>query len=437
MPENNPFEPKDVYQLFNDAVQQATGRTDLVAYNTPSFLSVGEVALRVGTENLLNSISTVLSRTIFAVRPYRQKLESLRVSEQRWGGQVRKITPLLGDFEASQDLNTDLSPNQLADGQSIDMYKIKKPEALQLNFYGTDALQTHITRFRHQLNQAFSSESEFMRFIDAIMVQFGNLVELGNEQKTRLALIHYMAGLVAMEGKGSWIIDLTKGYNQTYGTTYTRQQLLTEHLTSFMQYFVSTVKIYSDRLTDFTSMYHANITGKKPIVRHTPYSKQKMIMYAPLFTRAEASVFSEIFNPLYLKLGNRMETVNFWQNPKEPEAISATPKILDVDTGNSMISETSVNAPHVVGLLFDDDALGVMPKYDYASTTPFNSAGGYYNMYLHWMFKAYADYTENAIMFIMSDGETSNASVPAGTLPSADKTPFEDSGKVTEVVKEE
>lgn len=53
---------------------------------------------------------------------------------------------------------------------------------------------------------------------------------------------------------------------------------------------------------------------------------------------------------------------------------------------------------------FDEEAVGVMPQFDYASTTPFNSAGGYYNMYMHWRFNSYCDYTENAILFVLGEG---------------------------------
>ena len=45
-----------------------------------------------------------------------------------------------------------------------------------------------------------------------------------------------------------------------------------------------------------------------------------------------------------------------------------------------------------------------MPQFDYASTTPFNSAGGYYNMYNHWRFNSYCDYTENAVLFVLGAG---------------------------------
>lgn len=397
----NTLVPQDVYQLFNDIVYQATGRKDLTAVDTSSFVSVGETLLRTGVENTLNAISTVLAYTIFSVRPYRQRLNSLRVTGQRWGAQVRKITPLSQEFEASSDWNTQLNANQLADGQSIDMFKINAPKALQLNFYGTKVLQKHITRFRDELSLAFQSEAEFMRFIDGVMIQFANEVELGNEAQTRLSLINFMTGLAAMDLN---VIDLTAGYNTKFGTTYTRNQLLTAHLTSFMQYFVSQIKTLSDRLTDMSSLYHANLSAYKPILRHTPKSLQKMIMYGPMFTEAEATVFSEIFNPIYLELGRNFETVNFWQSQLNPTAITATPNILNVNTGQSQTASEAVSIPYVVGMIFDTEAVGVMPQFNYASTTPFNSAGGYYNMYYHWRFNSYCDYTENAILFIMGDG---------------------------------
>lgn len=402
----NTLQVQDVYQLINDIAYQATGRTDLKAVDTSTFTTVGETLLRTGVENTLNAISTVISETIFSIRPYKGKLDTLRVTQQRWGAQVRKITYLTQDYEASQDWNTNLAPTQLADGESIDMYKINAPKALQLNFYGAKTLQKHITRFRNQLALAFHNEAEFMRFIDGVMVEFFNEVEIANEQKSRLTLINFFAGMVDM---GLSVVDLTATFNAEHGTTLTREQILSTELTKFMQHFVSTVKITSDRLTDMSAMNHAQITGKGTILRHTPKSMQKMIMYGPMFTKAEASVFSEIFNPIYLELGENFETVNYWQNQKKPTAIQATPNILDVATGESKTG-SAVNIPYVVGAIFDREACGVMPKFDYASTTPINSAGGYYNMYYHWFFNSYCDYTENAVLFIMSDDGTSTSS---------------------------
>ena len=396
----NLLTPVDVYALMNDVVSQATGRTDLSVVDTTTFASVGEIVLRTGTENTLNAISTVIGKTIFSVRPYKGKLESLRVAQQRWGGQVRKIINLYDEAEKSDDWNTDVAQNALDDGNSVDMYKIRKPKAVQLNFYGTKVLQKHITRFRDQLSIAFHSEDEFIRFIDSVMVEFSNEIELLNEAESRTTLLNFMAGISSM---GLTEVDLVAEYNNEYNTQYTRAQLLSTYIESFMKFVAAEIKIYSSKLTDMSTLYHANLTGYNKIMRHTPKERQKMIMYEPIFIKTQAEVYSGLFNPKYLDIGS-FEGVNYWQSQSTPTAINVKPNILDVATGASKDAETAVNLNYVLGILFDEEACGVMPQFDYSSTTPFNSAGGYYNMYMHWRFNSYCDYTENAVLFVMGEG---------------------------------
>lgn len=396
----NVLTPVDVYALMNAVVSQATGRTDLAVVDTTTFASVGEIVLRTGTENTLNAISTVIGKTIFSVRPYKGKLESLRVAQQRWGGQVRKIINLYDEAEKSDDWNTNLSQNALDDGNSVDMYKIRKPKAVQLNFYGTKVLQKHITRFRDQLALAFHNEDEFIRFIDSVMVEFSNEIELLNEAKSRTTLLNFMAGISSM---GLTSVDLVAEYNNEYGTQYTRAQLLSTYIESFMKFVAAEIKIYSSRLTDMSTLYHANLTGYNKIMRHTPKERQKMVMYEPIFIKTQAEVYSGLFNPEYLDIGS-FEGVNYWQSQSTPTAINVKPNILDVSTGASKDADVAVELDYVLGILFDEEACGVMPQFDYSSTTPFNSAGGYYNMYMHWRFNSYCDYTENAVLFVLGEG---------------------------------
>lgn len=396
----NVLTPVDVYALMNAVVSQATGRKDLEVVDTTTFSSVGETVLRTGTENTLNAISTVIAKTIFSVRPYKGKLESLRVAQQRWGGQVRKIINLYDEAEKSDDWNTDVAQNALADGGSVDMYKIRKPKAIQLNFYGTKLLQKHITRFRDQLSLAFHNEDEFIRFIDSVMVEFSNEIELLNEAESRATLLNFMAGISSM---GLTEVDLVAEYNNEYGTQYTRAQLLSTYIESFMKFVAAEIKIYSSRLTDMSTLYHANLSGYNKIMRHTPKERQKMVMYEPIFIKTQAEVYSGLFNPEYLDIGS-FEGVNYWQSQSTPTAINVKPNILDLATGASKDAETAVELDYVLGILFDEEACGVMPQFDYSSTTPFNSAGGYYNMYMHWRFNSYCDYTENAVLFVMGEG---------------------------------
>ena len=403
----NTLQPRDVYQIMNKIVSQATGQSNLAVVDTSSFVSVGETLLRTAPENTLNAISTVLADTIFSVRPYRGKLESLRVSQRRWGAQVRKLIPLYNEAEESSDWNTLLlgsflggsQLSHITDGQSVDMYNIKCPKMVQLNFYGTEVLQKHITRFRDQLALAFSSESEFVRFLDTVMTEFSNEIELLNENKSRLTLINFMLGIHDM---GLTEIDLVDEYNTLHSTTYTRAQLLSTYVSDFMKFVAAQIKIYSSMMTEMNTQYHANLTGYQPILRHTPKERQKMLMYNPIFIQAESEVYSGLFNPQYLEIGD-FEGVNFWQSQLTPTSIQGTPNILDVSDGQSK-NGNSAKIDYVLGLLYDEEALGVMPQFDYSSVTPFNSKGGYWNLFYHFRFNSYVDYTESAILFVLGAG---------------------------------
>ena len=403
----NSYTPTDVYALVNEIVSQATGSKSIAVVDTTSFVAVGAqlVGTQVAAENTLNAISTVLARTIFSQRPYRGSLDIMRVSEERWGAIVRKIIPLPTDAEKSNDYNTDVDGDQLADGESIDMFKINNPKVIQLSFWGTKKLQAHITRYRDQLSLAFTSEREFMAFIDAIMTEFFNSIERMNEGRSRLVLANAIGGTYAMLASApSCVVDLTDAYNTKYGTSYTREQLLTTYAESFLKFFVSQIKTYSSRLKDSTSLYHANIASSK-ILHHTPKAMQKMIMYEPYFIDSETQVLPTVFNEELLRIAD-YEGVNFWQDPLTPEKVIVKPTYLNVADGSNVDASEAITIDCVIGMLYDTEFMGVLPQFDYSSVSPFNSAGGYWNEYYHWRFLNFTDFTENHILFVMGAGGT-------------------------------
>ena len=402
----NSLTPTDVYAIVNSVAAQVLGTTTLTAVDTTSFVTVGETLLRTSTENTLNAISTVLGRTIFANRKYDAKFSILRSDDMRWGAQVRKIVNLPLDAEASEDYNTDINSTQLADGNSIDHYKIKNFKALQLNFYGTKKLQRHFTRYRDQLSLAFRSEDEFARFIDNALIEFSNDIETQTEAEARATVCNYITALEEMNS--GRVIDLVAAYNAKFGTSYNATDLQTTYLEDFAKFFAAEVKKYSSKMTDRTNLFHESITGYPDIVRHTPKAKQRMLMFAPLFVDIKAFVYSTIFNPQYLGIGE-MEEVNYWQTPIAGAlgpydgiaAITYKPNYLDTATGQSADAANAVSLDCVLGILYDVDAMGIYEQFDYTATTPFNAAGGYTNTYYHWRHNYWNDFTENAVVFVM------------------------------------
>jgi hypothetical protein len=389
----------DVYKIVNDINSQMFGTKEIAVIDTTSFVSVGEKILRSGTENIMDAMAVTFMNNYFPNTPYIGKVRIIDETAERWGAITLETVPLHMDEEASEDTNTNLNTNQFNDGNSVDMYKIKKPKVVQLKFYGTKKEQNHITRLDDQLSQAFRSVEEFSNFYTSVMTEFRNDIEQTMEAGRRLAICNYIAGLSAM---GLYKIDLTKEYNTEHETTYTGLQLRTTYAKDFVPWFVAYVQNLSDCMTERSTMYHANFTDQN-ILRFTPKEYQKFIMLNSFWKQAQTSVLSAAFNDKYLKIAD-VEFVNYWQSIKYPEQIKIKPNILDLATGESKNATNNVELPYVLGCIFDRRAVGVNYQFTKTITTPVNAAGDYYNTYVHYRKNYWNNYTHNGVVFVMGEG---------------------------------
>lgn len=425
----------DIYQIVNNVNRQITGQSALQAVDTTSFIAVGNQIMQGTTDNIYRAIAGTWASTIWAARAYTSGvMKSVEVVEEFWGAVMRKISFLPLDFEASQNWNTDLSPTQLDDGNSINPFAIRKAKPVSFYFQGSKTLQSHISHFRDELEDALQSEAMFDSWYYAKMVEYYNDIETKDETERRLIVLNFMAGAYDMQ---SSVLDLTIAYNTAHGTAYTRDQLLTTYGSDFRRWAAAEIQQATKNMTDRTSLYHANVTGKT-LLRHTPREFQKMLLLAPFMSHTEAELYSELFNPDYLNLGT-YEEVNFWQNPNSPAEINIKPKVLDTTTGGS-VDGNAVNLPYVVGLLYDVRALTICNKRRSAGNI-YNPAGDYTNDYLHWLKRYNNDFTENHLLIIMSNGGTSVGS-EAATIseesfnPENDEMPTPGSAEYNEAVNE-
>lgn len=395
----NSLTPVDVYKIVNDMNSQMFGTKDIEVIDATSFVSVGEKMLRSGTENIMNAMAVTFMTNYFPNTPYIGKVKIIDETSERWGAITLETVPLHQDEEASEDTNTDLNANQFDDGNSIDMYKIKKPKVVQLKFYGTKKEQNHITRLDDQLSQSLRSAEEFGQFYVSVMTEFRNDIEQAMEAGRRLAICNYIAGVYAM---GLYEVDLTQEYNKEHGTSYTGLQLRTSNAKNFVPWFVAYVQNLSDCMTERSTLYHANFTGQD-ILRFSPKEYQKFIMLNSFWKQAQTTVLSTVFNEKYLKIDD-VEFVNYWQSIKNPEQIKIKPNILDPATGKSKDADTNVELPYVLGCIFDRRAVGVNYQFTKTITTPVNAAGDYYNTYVHYRKNYWNNYTHNGVVFVMGEG---------------------------------
>lgn len=402
----NVLTPVDVYAVVNDMSQQMFGDKAISAVDTSTFATVGEAMLRTGYENTLNALSYTIAKTIFAVRPYSAKFGIVEANTVEFGAFIRKISYFYDGAEQSQDFNTDVAAAQLADGQSIDHYKIRKRYPLEIRFIGSKVLQKHYTRFRKQLKSAFRNEAEFAAFYSGVAVEVNNELEVLRESQNRLTVLNHIAATYNV-GNANMKRNLTKEFNDKFGTTYTSAEILKDHFKDFLEFFVAAVKKAVRLMTDNNDLFHLTPVKQNDakqnltLLRHTPREYQKLIVNEQFWIDAETRVLPEIFNDNYLKIEN-YEGVDYWQNPAAPFEINVTPNQLTVETGASVTGQP-VNIKIMLAMLFDTDAIKTNYKAEDVITTPINAAGDYYNTYYHWQKNYCNDQTENTIIFYMED----------------------------------
>lgn len=414
--------PVDACALMTLLVKEATGQTTITNVDSSNFVSVGETVLAAGTENVLNSLSLVLGRTFMAVRPYEAKFKILNsINSGAYSNRLRKISFYSRDPKEAGQVNTNLNTNLAMgfdngtnSGSSTEsMWVQNAPVPLELNFGGSSAWQDSTTVYRDALKIAFRGPSEFAEFLNGVMVEKGNDIESQKEAFNRMTFLNYVAGIYDLDvaNPNGRAVNLTSEFNAYYNTSYTTSQLLTTYRKDLFEFAVARFKTDSDNLENRSARFHWSPTktigaDSYTLLRHTPKSRQRMILYKPFMTMAEATIMPEIFNPQYLDIKNA-EFVNFWQADAGDilgnAEINVTPAIPDVSTPGSQTVGTAVNLKYFIGALYDADAILVDYQLEDALATPVEARKRYYNMWWSFQKNAIADFTENGIIYFMAD----------------------------------
>lgn len=383
---NLTFEQSSAF--LTDLYEEATGQQSTIQVtDTGTFTTVAQAVLKTGYDTVIGAISQVLSRSIFSVRPYTAKFNGIFVDAERWGNITRKINFVDGDLE-----NDEREP--LTDGSSVDQWKINKPKVLQTNFYGFNKYQRHITIFKDQLDVAFNGPEEFGRFIAGVMQNIMDQLEQIKEAEARGTLINFITGKLA--GDSGNVINVLQAYKDETGVSLTPATMYADsNYVTFTKWLYSFVNGLTQKLSERTQKYHINVTGKE-LMRHTPPEFLKAYMSARTMNAINSVALPSVYGADLLKMID-FEPVTFWQNIDDPETVSAKPTYLASD-GTLTTAESAVTLENIMGLLFDRDALGITRKSEWSQQTPMNAAGGYSNIYWHFSYQTWNDFTENGIV---------------------------------------
>ena len=380
--------------LIQDVAEQATGRSVMAPTNTKDFVAVAQTALLAGREAVMNAISQLISRTIYARRDeYRGALDILVMNEQAYGNHVRKISAIDTDFEEDPHYN-------LVDGQSIDQYTIRKPKAIQTNFYGGQTWMKSLTIFSDQVDTAMSGPDEFQQFMGIMLGNMADQIEQVMEELARLTLANFIAGKRQIDVRNE--VHLLTAYNAETGLSLTAQTVKQPaNYGPFIQWVYGQIQIYSNRLKERSVLYHQNFTNFN-IPRHTSGENQRLILYSEDVAQINASALPGIFHENDLKFPRRFEPISYFQSPTagSRNTIEVLPSYTDA-SGAVVEAGSAITLENVFGVLYDRQAMGCTRIHQRTYRSPFNAKGEYSNVFHHFTTRFWADYTENAITFFM------------------------------------
>ena len=401
--------------LLNGLLSQATGKASLTATTLGDWVSQAQTAAKLGYDVLTSQLTQMVTRTIFASRPWERKLKDLYFDSERWGNHIRKVNYLARDFmdddRYSITFNQD-NPQQIP----------YKNEVIQTNFYGQEMVQAAWTIYKDQWDQAFRGPAELNAFVGGLMTEVRNQIEQGTEQWSRATLANEIgatilsadSNVMSTNAKADRVVNLCYEYVQRVGATLETGQtakeycMLPANFEGFIRFMFARIKTVSDKMTNRSNLYHNDIRvggsggTVKSILRHTPKQLQRLYLFSPLVAEIDARVLAVTFNPSYLTFGER-EDVDFWQAAASPDSISLYPSYIDIDgkpytySGNSPLAVSDV-----VGILMDRDACGVTPINEWSAPAPFNAKHGFQTTYWHRSLRMFNDQTENSVVFLLA-----------------------------------
>lgn len=368
---------KQIYDIVNSVNSQTMGVTDLTVVDEEGLISLGQTILTTNglADTWLNSLAQRIGKTIISFREYKSKYSDMVLDSMQWGNIVQKIKVSMP--EATED-----ESYSLVNGKSVDMYKVANPKVTQSFFTTETPYQFFVTIKRTQLEEAFTSEASMNGFIGAIYGEVQNAIELSLESLARNCINNFIGERIK-SNKGTY--NLLSMYNTETGKTLKVNTCL--HDKEFLAYCVSRINLISKYMENMSTIYNDGTQ-----TRHTPKSLQHLRVLEDFESRLETVVQYQAFRDGYVKLNN-YHTTSFWQNIKYPDYIKI----------NIASNGSTVHQANILAILYDRDALGLYKKDSWNSTTPFNSAGGYYNTYYHHKELYFNDLSENFVVFYIAD----------------------------------
>ena len=228
-----------------------------------------------------------------------------------------------------------------------------------------------------------------------------DIIEQTHENIARATVGNFILGKVAAAGvAGSdGVVHLVTEYNAETGESLTSSTIYDPaNIGNFVKWVYARVADLTDLMRERSLKFQIQVTGHE-INRHTPLNRQKVYMFSKFLEEINARVKADTYHNNFLEMAD-VEAVTFFQSIKTRQTVKGKPTYLNTD-GTLITSESAVTVNNILGVIFDEDALGMTVVNQWSAVTPLNAAGGYWNQYYHFTERYYNDFSEKGIVLLL------------------------------------
>lgn len=383
-----------VYELVNQATQEATGQAELLAKDLSNITDVGkEVIGAEALDHYTKSLVNHIGRVVVDSREYTTVLPSVLKDSWEYGSILERIKMDLIEAEenptwALED-RKDYSPNIFY-----------QPKVTAKFFNSKTTFEIPISFTELQVKESFSSAEQLNAFVsmiqnavsNSITVKMDSLVMDTINNGTAETLVSDLLtedDTLDLTTSGNKAINLLALYNADKEVALTADKAIKD--AEFIKFASYTIQLYKDRLARISTIF--NVEGKQ---RFTPESENHLVLLTDFASASKVYLESEAYNKELLALP-KYETVPYWQGSGTGYDFADVSKISVKTAGTNK----TVEANGIIGVMFDNVALGVT-NLDQRVQSSFNPKAEFYNNFYKNDVGFFNDLGENFVVFFVA-----------------------------------
>lgn len=387
------MEVTQIHNLLNTVIREQVGEeATLLNEDLSNCVDVGTAVFNATSyDKFTKALIDRIGRVVFVDRKYEGVAPSVIYDGFEWGSVLEKIGSDIPAYTENETWD-------LVDGQSYDPY-VFHGSTVYAKFYSHYVtFEVPLSVADKQAKSAFTSRAELTRFVNMLFGKVDQAMTLAEESLVMRTIngaiaetIHDDYGSSALSSmSGVKAINLLFNYNNDFGTSLTQAQALKNP--DFIRYASAEIMKVANRMKKVSTLF--NVGAKK---RFTPLANLKIVLHSDFSSNAKAYLYSQTFHQEYVQLP-KADEVPYWQGSGDNYNITNTTAI-DVKLPSD--NTVTVQASGIIGVMFDEEALGVL-NFERYTTSDYIGKVEFTNYWHKQKACNFLDLNENIVVFLVA-----------------------------------